>query len=123
MTDDVVTVVVDSAIVEWLRVFLDTRGHAPTVQQTADAMGWRSRATAHRRLEKLRERGVIAGAGRSLRLVEPSTLDDLTGQFEAAAVEAEAVYGRRNPARSGSHLDAYGQGWREGFRAGLRARG
>jgi len=124
MTGDVVTIVDDSAIVEWLRVFLDGRGHAPTVQQVADAMGWRSRATAHRRLEKLRERGVIAGAGRSLRLVEPEppTLDDRIEEIESAALAARGEPDTGGLPRPIGWLAGYERGWHDGFRAGLRSR-
>lgn len=49
---------------------IEELNHSPTIAQIAARVGWSSRGSVHAYLERLRRRGVISGAGRSLR-VEP----------------------------------------------------
>jgi SOS-response transcriptional repressor LexA len=46
-------------------------GYAPTFPQMLERLGWspKSKSALHRYLARLRRHGVVAGAGRSLRIV------------------------------------------------------
>lgn len=120
--NDVIVNIDDSALLEVIVGMIRETGHAPTLEAIRQRVGWGSRSTAHRRVDRLKAQGKLTGSGRSLRVAEPATIDDRIRDLEAQAQVAEEGWGRRHPARSGSHLDAYGQGWRDGFRAALPAR-
>jgi hypothetical protein len=47
----------------------DELGHAPTYAEILERLDWRSRGTLHRYLQRLGQKGVVAGSGRSLRVV------------------------------------------------------
>lgn len=128
MTDDVVTVVPDDTIVAYLRRFIREQRHAPTVAQVARAMGWRSRATAQRRLDKLRQGGRITGSGRALAVVpDPAEarerIREVTERLSARAAEDAERYAGRIDGTPGAGplLDAYRRGWEDGFRIGVGA--
>lgn len=114
MTDDGVT---DGQLLAALRDLTAELGCAPTLRQVAGRVGWRTPSAAHVRVGKLRDRGLVHGAGRSLTVApDPSAIEDRIADLERAA----------GPAPAQAHLppsqaSAWAEGWREGFLAGLRA--
>jgi SOS-response transcriptional repressor LexA len=44
-------------------------GYAPTYAQILERINWRSKGSLHQYLNRLRGHGVIAGSGRSLRVI------------------------------------------------------
>jgi SOS-response transcriptional repressor LexA len=52
-----------------LEDLIDELGYAPTHTQLLERIGWRSKGSLNAYLQRLRRRGVIAGRGRSLRVI------------------------------------------------------
>lgn len=46
-------------ILEYIRTYIETHGHSPTLQEIADAQGLSSLATVHEHLQALNKKGVI----------------------------------------------------------------
>lgn len=118
MTYDVVTMIDDEGLLEVVRRIADRQGYAPTLAQIAKEVGWRSRATAHRRITRLKEAGKLAGSGRTLRVVEqPRTVEGLTAAIEERLAADRSRAG--GPHKGVEWRNGYGRGWRDGFRAGV----
>jgi SOS-response transcriptional repressor LexA len=124
----VVTIIDDDALLQTIARMIRVKGRAPTLEEIRVEVGWGSRSTAHRRVESLKAAGKLAGSGRDLRLTEttPSILGDLEDRTEAleraAQAAGRAFARRRTPDESHrAAVAGYERGWREGFRAALRA--
>lgn len=71
-------------ILGFLKQFIKTNGHAPTLQQIADALGVSSLATVHEHLATLERKGLIKRKNGHVRSIEvitnTPTVDDVYGE-------------------------------------------
>ena len=66
----------ETAVLSAIDDLIDELGYAPSYSQILARLGWRSKGALHQYLERLRQHGVIAGSGRSLRVVQHPRQDD-----------------------------------------------